>query len=676
MTTHKISVAIDIQNKDILDAILRDISKKYALDISLPISNIALMNQSLISLNKSFSIFTDHLSRIRALMPDLSAFYSAIAKINASLGPSYSPLESLDNHLWAAAAAALSALALQWEHLASVSSSPQYTSSLTPSSGYQPSGEYLSPLDLILSALDEFHNLPHIIAQELDHSIALLNSDFQAKDDDPYVSRLIIPSLKAVLQQDIKDAQKSSFELHVSRLSDIYDLLKFWLPSYYPAKVESILQNANVVNSADPEHKPDYISQQIAILDQDNADFNSTAIADLVSAYQSEMARLSDLKSLNLISFDDIIQKSWEYFRALKAIADADGQVSDAEHELLDIFRSRAQRAQLQKNSEGSDLTNYYNTVKQLDSAYYAWKKARIEEDVRLMDLSEEQKTALIKAKLDALKLELSHFKPDQSIADHLLTAIDIPTEHQAKIKNTFQALANQISAIWSQLYSNLASNRDQSLKEVENRAKKERKSDVWLASEKEKINADYEKKHKALKRSEQKMQIASATVNTMEGITNALTIKPAWLAPIMAAAVATIGFAQVKLIAEQKFARGGDTSGLFRGKGTTTSDSNIIAISDREYIIAADRVKSFGVPFFDALNFGNGENIRSALASIKFPVSSSPPPARSAGFASGGSTAQTRSFPRDIAMNVVLKCDGKTLAKAVAKGNKKIIST
>jgi hypothetical protein len=288
------------------------------------------------------------------------------------------------------------------------------------------------------------------------------------------------------------------------------------------------------------------------------------------------------------------------------------------------------------------------------------------------MDITEEQKAALIKARLDALKIEMQTFTPDKSIFDHLLDAIDIPSEHQAKIKSTFQSLANQISSIWSQLYSNLASHRDQSLSDLEARAKKERKSDVWLAKEKDKINADYEKKYKSLKQSEQKMQIASATANTLEGITNALTIKPAWLAPIMAASVGALGFAQVKLIAEQKFASGGH----FRGTGSSTSDSNIIAVSDNEYIVSADRVNRFGIPFFDALNFGNGEQIRKALASIRIPTPSVSYPAKSPGYASGGAVHHKSPVTQEVAMNVVLKCDGKALARAVIKGNKKIIST
>ena len=364
-------------------------------------------------------------------------------------------------------------------------------------------------------------------------------------------------------------------------------------------------------------------------------------------------------------------EKAWEYYDTLMAIVEADGVVSEEEKKLLEMYRKRGQAAQLAVNRD-SDLAAYYDEVRFLDSSYYDWKKARIEEDVRLMDISEEQKTALIKAKLDALKLEMQDFYPDKSLFNHLLDSLDIPSEHQAKIISSFQFLANQISSIWSQLYSNLASNRDQSLADLERRAKKERKTDVWLAKEKDRINEEYEKKHRSLKRTEQKMQIASATANTLEGITNALTVKPAWLAPIMAASVGALGFAQVKLIAEQKFATGGH----FRGRGSSTSDSNIIAVSDNEYIVSADRVNRFGVPFFDALNFGNGEQIRKALSSIRIPTPSISYPAKTHGYASGGVVRPQAPVSQNVAMNVILKCDGKALAKAVIKGSKRIITT
>ena len=48
----------------------------------------------------------------------------------------------------------------------------------------------------------------------------------------------------------------------------------------------------------------------------------------------------------------------------------------------------------------------------------------------------------------------------------------------------------------------------------------------------------------------------------------------------------------------------------------------------------------------------------------------------RTGGFAAGGHVGSAAERVRDVQMNVVLKCDGKELARAVARGNKKIIST
>lgn len=168
-------------------------------------------------------------------------------------------------------------------------------------------------------------------------------------------------------------------------------------------------------------------------------------------------------------------------------------------------------------------------------------------------------------------------------------------------------------------------------------------------------------------------MQIASATANTAEGVTNALTVKPAILGTALAALHLGLGLAQVAIIADQKFSHGGH----FRGKGTTTSDSNLIAVSDQEYIISAERVARFGVPFFNALNFGSGEQIRKALArvSIKIPNTMTVYPQKAQGYASGG-VVSPQASAQNVSMNVVLKCDGKALAKAVIKAKKKIIST
>ena len=523
-----------------------------------------------------------------------------------------------------------------------------------------------SEVDKLLSEIEDYRILRKANFDEEQGEIALLRRDYAEKLKIVAGNTAAEGDLKEKRDMEISKIQAKYQEQREKDEATHYEKLKFFAEGYYDWKLKQIESEAEKAGASEAWKR-----EQIEQLNKDRSEWDNRVIKAFEEKYSAEMSHLAELRDLGLATYSEVAEKAWEYYDTLMAIVEADGVVTEEEKKLLEMYRKRGQAAQLAVNRD-SDLAAYYDEVRFLDSSYYDWKKARIEEDVRLMDISEEQKAALIKAKLDALKLEMQDFYPDKSLFNHFLDSLDIPTEHQAKIISSFQSMANQISSIWSQLYSNLASNRDQSLADLERRAKKERKTDAWLAKEKDRINEDYEKKHRALKRTEQRMQIASATSNTLEGITNALTVKPAWLAPIMAASVGTLGFAQVKLIAEQKFATGGH----FRGRGSSTSDSNIIAVSDNEYIVSADRVNRFGVPFFDALNFGNGEQIRKALSSIRIPTPSISYPAKTHGYASGGVVRPQTPVSQNVAMNVVLKCDGKALAKAVMKGTKKIIST
>lgn len=451
-----------------------------------------------------------------------------------------------------------------------------------------------------------------------------------------------------------------------------YEELKFYDSDYYEWKLAYLEAESRKLFASDEAAREKWLAAQTETLNAEKKAFDNSYLERFESEYEDEMSHLAELRELGLATYDEIAAASWKYYNNLKAIFEGDGELTESEKELLNIYLKRAQAAQLAVNRD-SDKAKYYNEVKFLDSSYYEWKKARIEEDVRLMKISEEQKAIILKASLAALDQEMENFKPGKSIFGRLLDAFDIPEEQQTKIKSTFQTLSNQISSIWSQMYNNIASAKDHALKEVEERAKKERKTDVWLAKEKEKIEEEYAKKQKQMKKIEQRMQISSALANTAEGVTNALTVKPAWLSIATAAAVGALGLAQVKVIAEQKFSGGGQ----FRGKGTTTSDSNIIAVSDQEYIVSAERVARFGVPFFDALNFGSGEQIRKALAGIKIPNAATVYPQKAQGYATGGVVSpQAPVAAQNVSMNVILKCDGKALAKAVIKGKKKIIST
>jgi len=452
-----------------------------------------------------------------------------------------------------------------------------------------------------------------------------------------------------------------------------YEQLKFMDSGYYEWKKGQLEAESKKLFPEKEKEKDRkaWLGSQTADLDKEKADWENKPYADFESQYEANMGHLSELQQLGLITYGEIAKAAWGYHDALKAIIEADGKTTADEQEMLDKYLKRAQKAQLAVNRD-SDIASYYNQVKFLDQSYYTWKKARIEEDVKEMQISEDQKATILKQALEQLDDEqdqkTSEIKP-------LFRLFGMDKKTQDSVVQQYQTLASQISSIWNQLYANLNAQKDHSLRSLEKRAKNERKSEAWLADEKEKLNEKYEKKQRSMKRVEQKMQIASALMNTYEGVTNALTSKPAWMAPILASAISALGLAQVGFIAAQKFSRGGAPSGFFRGKGTTTSDANLIAISDQEYIIAAERVKQLGVPFFDAINFGDITKIKSALSSIRLPAI----PAQKAlpkSYSSGGIVDTPRAQPSDVAMNITLKCDGRTLAKAVAKGNRKIIST
>jgi len=58
--------------------------------------------------------------------------------------------------------------------------------------------------------------------------------------------------------------------------------------------------------------------------------------------YETEMMHLGQLRDLGLATYSEVADKSWEYYRSLKAILEADGELSEEEKELLAIYQKRA----------------------------------------------------------------------------------------------------------------------------------------------------------------------------------------------------------------------------------------------------------------------------------------------------------------------------------------------
>lgn len=536
--------------------------------------------------------------------------------------------------------------------------------------GSSPSND--NSADGILKRLDDFRILQEAAFQE--EEAEKKKRERQYKEDLKLLGTNEAQKalLKAEYDREISEIEDKFRKEREESEKQHYEELKFYDSGYYEWKKAEIESSAQRSFPNKPGDRQAWIDAQMAELAKEKAAWDNKAIVDFESEYEVGMGHLSELQQLGLVTYAEIAKAAWEYYHALKAIVEADGEVSGAEQEMLDKYRKRADKAQLAANRDADDVVSYYEQVKFLDSSYFEWKKKRIEDEVAQMEISSEQKAMILKKLLAELAEEENGSKP-KTMFDYGMEVLGVPESDRQAIKDSYQQLANQISGIWNQMFANLEAQKNTALRNLESRAKNERKSEAWLAAEKEKINSQYEKKARALKRTEQKMQIASGLMNTFEGVTNALTIKPAWLAPIMAASIGALGLANVGYIAAQKFAQGGSPKGLFRGAGSTTSDSNLIAISDQEYIIAADRVRKFGVGFFDALNFGNVEHVRNALAAIKIPAYSTAPSTPKYHFNTGGE-AMPSMASRSQSIHVSLICDSRELAKAVSKGNKKII--
>ena len=98
-------------------------------------------------------------------------------------------------------------------------------------------------------------------------------------------------------------------------------------------------------------------------------------------------------------------------------------------------------------------------------------------------------------------------------------------------------------------------------LREVEKQLEQGVITEQQAANKKERIQRNFARKQQAI-------SILDAITNTALGITNALTVKPAFLAPIQAAIAAATGAAQIATIRSQRYAKGGILNGPSHAQG------------------------------------------------------------------------------------------------------------
>lgn len=176
-------------------------------------------------------------------------------------------------------------------------------------------------------------------------------------------------------------------------------------------------------------------------------------------------------------------------------------------------------------------------------------------------------------------------------------------------VKSIFKDIQGSVATVISDMVQQNQQRKEAELARIDEVAAQEKWSGNETLAAKAKVNAKFAAEERKLKNLQKAMSIASATMNTAESVTKALTLGFP-LGPIMAAIIGAMGAVQIKLIAAQKFASGG----LFRGRGGPRDDQNLIYVSDGEYIVNAQSAKRYK-HVLDALNFGLNQRVYPHLA-------------------------------------------------------------
>lgn len=160
----------------------------------------------------------------------------------------------------------------------------------------------------------------------------------------------------------------------------------------------------------------------------------------------------------------------------------------------------------------------------------------------------------------------------------------DTDSEAIASVKATYSEMMSEVSNITNMMISNEESKKQAALTRIEAVAAREHWSNEKLLAEKDRVNNEYEKKERKLRKIQQKMSYIQAIINTAQGVTEALKIPPPF-GEAFAIARAALGAIEIKTIAEQEFAQG---KVMIQGPGTETSDSIPARLSKHESVINA----------------------------------------------------------------------------------------
>lgn len=375
-------------------------------------------------------------------------------------------------------------------------------------------------------------------------------------------------------------------------------------------------------------------------------------LVQLEDKYRAELEIINAAEANKEISTDEAAEKR---LQLEEIYANKSFEVQDKINAEIAADVAEREQQELKAQAEAklrklADEETYYNTMKFMDMGYAEWKIAQYGKDVDAMAISEEQKVALKKKFQEEIETEIGklnlqdtsdkqakaerdslidklYFNKKRELIDQEVAAMQVAEEEKDRIRAKEYAALDQQKEAYKTTYANILSSaqsivsglltlnrqrKEDAIAKLDETAEREKWTNERLLAEKKKLNKNYEAEERKLKNVQKAMSIVQAIMNTAQGVTAALTLPPP-LSFIMASVVGAMGAAQVAIMSAQKFAQGG----LFRGKGGTTEDANIIAISDGEYIVNAAATKRFK-PVLDVINYG-GNDTRAMVPKIAY---------------------------------------------------------
>ena len=189
--------------------------------------------------------------------------------------------------------------------------------------------------------------------------------------------------------------------------------------------------------------------------------------------------------------------------------------------------------------------------------------------DALFIDINREQYEKNVKQqKLDDAYANKANYgyMSDEDLHANEQEIINLENEIMEDRKKTLKTSIDAMKEMWTMFYSwqmdKIKEWYDNQVKRVDNRAKYEYRSSLWLEKEKEKLDKRRIRKERALTEAKRSMSIAEIIFNTGSAIMRAMKDFGFPLGLIPAAFIGGMGAGQIALASKQKFGKGGKIYG------------------------------------------------------------------------------------------------------------------